>query len=218
MKNSIVFNIICFSFLLLHGCKETVDVAIIGPDYFPLEEGKYIIYSVESIVHDAFKEQSDTSYYLEKETIQEDLGNDSYKLLVERSTDSGRKWLFVKYLSISKNTYTAQRNEDDIRKVKLSFPFKFRKTWDANELNTLDQQRARMLEFDTPHNFIDTTLTETVTINLGDDEDPFFTFYEREVYARHIGLVESKYKNLERQPEKYLSGTEHVKTFKETNW
>lgn len=204
--------------LTFNGCKESVEVSLIGPDYFPIQEGKYIVYSVEYIEHDAFKEVSDTSYYLEKETVQEDLDTDSHKVLVERSDDGGNKWSFVKHFSISKNAYTAQRNEDDIRKVKLSFPFKFRKTWDANELNVMDFQRARMLEYNTPHSFIDTTLSETVTINLGDEEDPFFTFYELEVYAKNIGLVESKYKNLERQPEKYISGTEHVKTFKETNW
>ena len=195
---------------------------IVGPTYFPLETGKYITYSVVELNHDAFLTKTDTTSYLLRETIDSvltDAPSGTYKLVVERSNDSGNTWEFMHFASLHKDDYSAERAENNERKVKLSFPFKDRKSWDANELNSQNFQTARLRNIGQPDTLISgKIMSNTVFVDLGDDQDPFFTNVEKEVYADSIGLVERIFADYETQPGKYKDGKEYRKTFFESNW
>jgi len=83
---------------------------IVGPTYFPLETGKYITYSVVELNHDAFLTKTDTTSYLLRETIDSvltDAPSGTYKLVVERSNDSGNTWEFMHFASLHKDDYSA---------------------------------------------------------------------------------------------------------------
>ena len=64
----------------------------------------------------------------------------------------------------------------------------------------------------------DSLFSETVNVNLGDQEDIIFTIFEEEVYARGIGLISSKFRDIETQPGKYKDGIEYTKTIIRSNW
>ena len=205
-----------------YACKRVEQPLPIGPDYFPLEIGKFITYNTQEITHDASSESSDTASLLIRKTVERRLEDETknivYVIAVETSIDSGNSWNFNRYNTVKKDAYNVQIVDNDIRKVKLSFPFKERKTWDANQLNSNDYQRARLLNIDKPSSVVNKLYEYTATVDLGNEEDPFFTNSEIEVYAKGIGLVLSKLIDLERQPGKYLQGKEHIKTIYETNW
>lgn len=204
-------------------CKRVEDPSpIIGPTYFPIELEKYIIYSVAELNHDAFLSKTDTSLFLQRETIDaliEGSITETYKLRIETSIDSGITWKFTHFATIQKNVYSAERTENNERKVKLSFPFKDRKSWDANELNSQPFQTARLRKIGEADSLLNGIIFfNTVTVDLGNDQDPFFTNIEQEVYADSIGLIERIFADYETQPGKYKDGTEYIKTFYQSNW
>ncbi|MDB4107342.1 hypothetical protein N9595_02640 [Bacteroidia bacterium] len=205
-----------------YACKRVEQPLPIGPDYFPLQIGKFITYSTQEITHNASSESSDTANFLIRKTversIQDGTKNIVYVIAVETSTDSGNSWNFIRYNTVKKDAYNVQIVANDIRKVKLSFPFKERKTWDANQLNSSHYQRATLLNIDKSNNVANKLFEYTATVELGNDEDLFFTDVETELYAKGIGLILSKLIDLERQPGKYLQGKEHFNTIYETNW
>lgn len=220
MKNNLL--LILLSIIGIWGCEsETIDKDLIGPSYFPLDTGTYKIFERTNINHDAFLSQSDTVTYLQKETVLEILmdtvGTPKYKVLVENSTDSGVTWEFNRFVVLSINLYSALRTEEDITKVKLSFPILERKSWDANIYNTEDFQRVRFRNVGAAYSSEYYDFAESVEVDLENNEDPFFTNIEHEIYANNIGLVERRLQDLERQPDKYLQGKEYVKILKETN-
>ena len=193
-----------------------------GPEYYPIEVGKYTVYSVNEINHDAFNGTSDTILYFIKETLLEQIKDSllglKYTLQIERSEDGVSNWEYVKIASIYKDDAQLQRYEDDIRKVKLTFPMLLRKYWDCNSYNTQDEQRVRIVKLDEAYSTSDSTFAQTATIKLADNDDPFFTNIEYEVYAKNLGLIERTFVDLERQPGKHLKGTEYVQTYKSSNW
>lgn len=222
MKN----NILLFLYVLLlsfASCKRVEDPEPNGPSYAPLEIEKYIIYDVTNLSHDAFKERTDTTYFQIRETIESDFldnaGNTVYKTLVETSEDSGSNWIFLRYATFERDGYSYQRVEDDIRKVKLGFPLKERKSWDANQMNTSPSQKAKITNLDKSYTIsTDLVFSNTLIIDLGNEVDPFFQNVESEVYAAGIGLIERRLIDVETQPGKYKDGNEYIQTYQQSNW
>jgi hypothetical protein len=199
------------------------DPELSGPSYAPLEIGKYIIYDVTNLAHDAFAERTDTTYFQIRETIESDFidnsGNTVYKILVETSEEPGSNWIFVRYATLHRDNYSYHRVEDDIRKIKLSFPLKESKSWDANQMNTLASQKAKITNLDQSYSISkDLVFSNTLTIDLGNEIDPFFQNVESEVYAAGIGLIERKLIDVETQPGKYKDGNEYIQTYQQSNW
>jgi hypothetical protein len=145
-------------------------------------------------------------------------GLTNYKVALEQSTDDGITWDFNKYILHYNTAENAFRVEDNIRKAKLSFPLRERKLWDANVMNSTEYQRARMIELAEQKVLLGKTYINTLTVDLGEDIDPFFQTKEEEIYAEGIGLVYREYKDLETQPTKYINGIEIFKTIHSTNW
>ena len=221
MKNSLF---LLFVVAIIVSCKRVEPPKeSIGQEYFPLEVGKYWCYQMDSITHDGFTGISDTVHYLIRETIEssfeDNAGNTAYRIRIDYKFDSMPSWNFKQYISANSDIYSAQINRNDVRLVKLSFPVRNRKTWDENELNFLDAQLNRYINVDEPYTINDTLIySQTLEVDQGDEEDPFFRFYGRETYAFGIGLIKKQYINTEQQIGKYLQGSEYTKTLYETNW
>lgn len=178
---------------------------------------------MDSIYHDGFTGNSDTLHYVLRETIEsnfvDNAGNTAYRIRIDYKYDSMPKWEFKQYISANADIYSAQINRNDVRLVKLSFPVRNRKTWDENELNSLEPQTNRYVNVHNAYNLNDTLVyQQTLEVDQGDEVDPFFRFYGREVYAFGIGLIKKQYINTEQQIGKYLQGSEYTKTLYETNW
>lgn len=218
MKNYKVFFILVI--LSFYSCKKVEPPVESDNIFFPLKLSTYTVFEVTILQHDAFTEQTDTIVYFIKETTQDTILNNAGKLVyrtkVEESQDD-TNYTFVKYVIEEKDNFSAQRVEDDTRKIKLSFPLAERKTWDANELNVNDYQSAKTIKINEPYTAGDTAFTQTVIVDLGTDIDPFFTTVESEVYAKNIGLISRVVKEIQTQPGKYKDGIEYEQTFYRTN-
>lgn len=208
--------------MLWFSCKtETVDKTLVGPNYLPLEVGKYITYVCTEINHNAFLETSDTSHLWIKESCiqgSQDSNRVIFHCKLEQSFDSGKSWKFQKWIIYHVSDFNILRQEDDMLKSKIIFPLVERKTWDANSYNSQDFQRAKALEVGELYQSTDHIFSNTARIELNQNENLYFTKNEEEIYASGIGLIERRFQELEKQPGKYLKGNEYVKIFQESNW
>jgi hypothetical protein len=188
--------------------------------FFPLKLSTFTVFKVTVLEHDAFTEKTDTLSYFIKETTQDTIINNAGKLVYRTKIEQSQNdtnYTFIKYVIEERDDFSAQRVEDDTRKIKLSFPLKERKTWDANEFNINEYQSAETIKINEPYMAGDTEFIETVIVDLGNDINPFFTTVEEEVYAKNIGLINRIVKEIETQPGKYKDGTEYEQTFYRTN-
>jgi len=212
------------AWVVIMSCNSTEEpIAMPGTSYYPLEMGKYITYSVTEYSHDAFLEKTDTTYFWQKEILEDTFNDISgslvYKMGISISKDSGKNWIFNSFAIVEKDNNSGIRTENNTRKTILGFPFRELKTWDVNALNVQDTKLARVKNLEKSV----TTLSgkqfaKSVLIDLGNQVDPILTNIENEVYAEGLGLIERKYSYIETQPGKYKSGIEYIKTIYETNW
>lgn len=203
-----------------YSCEKVEPLTESDIDFFPLNINTYTVFKVTVLEHDAFMEKTDTVHYFIKETTQDTILNNAGKLVYRTKIEESQNdtnYTFIKYVIEERDNFSAQRVEDDNRKVKLSFPLVESKTWDANELNVNEYQSAKTTNINEPYMADNIEFTKTVIVDLGNDIDPFFTTVEEEVYAKNIGLINRIVKEIETQPGKHKDGTEYEQTFYRTN-
>lgn len=202
-------------------CRQTEDARDLGFSYFPIEKGKYWIYQVDSIVYDDYANRIDTFNYQQKlfldTTFDDQSGDECYRLIHYYRYDTISPWKYQKTSCIQRDNQIAQQIIHDKRIVKLNFPIYQYNNWDINAFNTSDEQIAYVTEAGFEHSINGKSYNDCINIELADEVDLIFTWYDEEVYARNIGLIEKNYTFIETQNEK-RSGSSYHKILIETNW
>ena len=181
--------------LMISACHKDNSAPInMGYQYFPANEGHYVIYDVVSIIHDDVVSVHDTNVYQIKEVIGEnfvDLEEEQYQKLYRYKRQSSQDNWQIKDVWTLKNTgKNAEVVEENKRMVKLAFAISYEKQWDCNALNSDESIECYYSK-----------ITDPFTVNNGNVIDStvivehtnFLTFidYTRsfEVYAANIGKI-----------------------------
>lgn len=204
--------LLCISFALLlvvSGCRKTSQPDwSIYYDYFPVEEGHWIIYQVDSI---AYNKLLDTvieySYYV-RETIGEsftDLASQQWQRIDrEIRHDTTASWVPDATFAQRRTRGVAERFENNLRFIKMIFPFRKFTYWQGNSyINYNDPLNCNFYgQWD--YQYRDLFITEEVNGHQFDsivviqqvaDSGIICKSLVTEMYAKNIGLV---HKNIER--------------------
>ena len=205
-KLLIIASLIILGFYF-YSCKKdqttTVPQQNMNYQYFPMKKGDSIIYKVDSFhtYSNAINGAIDTTHYyvLEyvEDTFTDDQGRLAYRLNRMYRTNLLAGWtqMGVWWEQIANNT--AQRVEENIRFVKLTFPPANGKAWNGNIYNTIDSENY--------YNYHDSltfkpwtgdykSYDSTVTVLQINHYDPFIRIYGYEVYAANVGLVYKQFR------------------------
>ena len=179
---------------LAFGCKtDKLLPSDVGYDYFPVEIGKWVVYDVDSIVFNDFTNEIDSFHFQIKELIESSFvdaeGREVQRLHRYKRKDVGDSWTIKDVWSIVKTNKTAERFEENVMYVKLSFPARIGQSWDGNAANIYDEWMYQCTEYDEEYILGNLLFDSTLTVlqrdeNLGIEKDYFI-----EVYAKHVGLV-----------------------------
>ncbi len=195
---SLTGSIISIPLLLFYiaGCKKDQPVPPInyGYNYFPNNIGHWVVYHCDSIVYDAFNDNIYSySYYLEEvinSYITDNSGRQTQLVYRYYRDTPTANWQLKKIWTANLTNTDAERVEDNIRYVKLTFPAQMNASeWNGNEFNTLPAWQYQYTAVDVPitlnNIFFDSTLTvlQFSNVNLLQNQ-----FYE-EQYARNTGLI-----------------------------
>lgn len=169
-------------------------------DYYPVNQGHFVVYQVREIFTDTQVNQKDTADYFLKTVIEDSI------------VDNSGRWVkkYVRYRADSltgvwtaKDVWTtvidkgrAELVEENNRVIKLVFAPSEDKEWDMNVYNTLGQMECYYSTIHESYSINGNTLNETVTV-MQEDFTSYIDYRKKfEVYARGIGLVHKFYKDL----------------------
>ena len=138
-----VFSIFVSIILLIISCKQEVaEPEDIGYEYFPLKQGHWISYQVDSIVHDAALNVHNHFSYQVKELVDSSFidneGETAFRIERFKRPDESFPWTLSDVWSTKRNNARAERVEENVRTVRLAFPAREGKSWDYNAENTND--------------------------------------------------------------------------------
>lgn len=176
-------------------CKKDKTAPVdLGLAYFPIDTGRWVEYQVDSVWYDeAFGLSGSLSYLLREEIFEEfsdPAGRPAQRIRRRVWVDSLNSWRTRDIWWQTRDNFAAEKTEENLRRLKLTFPMSTGKFWNANIYNT--QQEAMDLTYDQVHvpwssgslGFDSTTTVRgTYFNNLVD------TLIFQERYAKHVGLV-----------------------------
>ena len=176
-------------------CSETKEVSPeqLGSAYFPLEVGQYSIFDVSRVEYFPSGDSTVSNYQL-KESISGEFENletgTSYIVLRALQTPSAEDWVTDSVWTARKDEFRAIRVENNIPLIRLTFPVKENKKWDANGLNDLGADEYEMKGVGSEYSGAFQTFDQTVTIIQEDIPDKIVNFVsKKEIYAMEVGLV-----------------------------
>jgi hypothetical protein len=174
-----------------------------GLDYFPVEQGNWIIYDVDSTVYDDFLGEVFNFKYQVKE-VQEliftgDSGEETMRLERFWRRNDDDNWGIKNVWTARIHDQRALKTEENITYVKLSFPVKNNKSWDGNAFNSRSSQPYRITDIHQQRQYGELLFDSTLRVL----QKEFITLigeeFQYEVYGHGIGLIEKHYTELQKE-------------------
>ncbi|MFT4522635.1 MAG: hypothetical protein ACI8ZN_001585 [Bacteroidia bacterium] len=193
----------CIFIVFLFSCRNIEEPTAYGQEYFPLSVGSVWVYEVDSIVYDDFSDKDSAIFhFFKKEEITSSFeplegGGTTFIVDVLHRRDSTASWKYVKSIHKSLDTYRAYATEHNVKRVPLVFPIKDRKSWDPNQLNTLDEQRYRYLQVGNSASVFGKSYESSIYVEQEVDSNFFQTIKKWERYAPNVGLIEKRFNYIE---------------------
>ncbi len=203
-------SILIFALALLAACKTEPDDfdRDFGYDYYPLEIGQFLTYRMDSTIYDPTGDSlvSQSTSFLKEIVVDSftDLtGSTVFRIeQYQRAVDS-LPWSIKKVVTASVTDNQAQRVEDNLRFIKLTFPVRENVSWDGNVFfdsgtkvtvagETLEMFKSwsyRILQAGQPETIGGDSFPDVVTIQNADSENLIELRQAHEKYARDVGLV-----------------------------
>jgi len=174
----------------------------LGYDYFPTTVGSWVEYQVDSLWRDDVAGVLDSVGYRLRERIHETYtdpaGRPALRILREVRDPRGN-WAVRDVWTATRSATAAEKMEENLRRLKLSFPVREGRSWDMNVFNTEPELRVALREVDLPRSVNGLSFESTAIVrntlppNLVDRRD----FMER--YAKGVGLVEKDWEETNTQ-------------------
>lgn len=200
MKN---FALLLFSAAIFLACKkDNSGNPKFHFDYYPLEEGSFVVYEAMEIAHDiqALVARDTNRFYLKTvigETLIDNSGNEAHKFYRYVKNNTTDSWVLKDVWTTRVNEQRMELVDENVRLVKLVFPPNKSKLWDVNAYNT----RARLVAryhpdlIHVPISISNKALDSTIQV----EEQDFFSLVDHrrkyEIYAKNVGLVYKFYKD-----------------------
>lgn len=189
---------------MLFACKddenEEFDIDY-GYDYAPIAIGQSSIFQIDSIIYDDFNSSSDTISFQQKEEVVssflDDAGAEAYRIELSQRTNDSIDWKLIRVFSSRKNKTRYVRTDNNIATVLLVFPPEKGKEWDGNFLNTKDELEFSYTSVNQAETINQQNYPSIVTVLQEDEFNRIQQFFTEEKYARGVGLVYRKDKQLE---------------------
>jgi len=167
-------------------------------EYFGMEPGRYVVYDVQDITHDADLAQHDTVYYQVKtkwgQPYIDNLGRDAREFNRYYRNSPSDTWTHTDVWTGIIVDRRAELIEENQRVIKLFFAPTAQKYWNANAYNTFDELESYYDDIHKEKTIGGTYFDSTIVVDHVDEKNFIDDIRIYEVYAKGIGMVKSHYK------------------------
>lgn len=197
-------------------CKESPEDAGIDRrlDHFPIEEGHWVEYQIDSTVYDLFSGTVYTNTYQVREFFESTfLDNDERpSVRIERSyrDNDTMEWVLRDIWYATRTEQEAERQEENVRFIKMVFPPLEGNQWNGNVYIDFDAPGTDLDKYQgweyaysnlsgTYDNGLGSTFSNVTEIQHIDDGTEIDYRFSKEIYAADVGLVYKEYWDLKTQ-------------------
>lgn len=202
--------------LTIVACSEEKEELDITADYtyFPLEIGKYWVYEVDSIVFLNLARRDTSKTWLKEQITSyfiDNVGDTIYRVDQFERKKNTLPWEIKRVVSLSRNNKKAIRTENNIPLIKMVFPLTINSKWNSTvltnpflkldapggDLEIFKYWESKVEKIDAPFTDRNTNYAETTTIFHAQKDIGLENRYAKEIYAKHIGLIQREWQILD---------------------
>ena len=205
MKKSLISSIaglvvLMISMLFLsNSCKKDDETFYMGYDYFPLNEGHYVIYSVREVHVDQQVQLRDTFDYFIKTEVGAEVIDNSGRPAREFNRYYGASatgpWTIHDVWTALNDGSRAELVEENNRVIKLVFAPSEDDEWNMNAFNELEPLECYYSNIHGPYTIGSAALSSTVTVEQEEFSSYIDSRRKYEVYAKGIGMVHKYFRD-----------------------
>ena len=189
---------------LLTACKkEEAEPVDLGYDYFPRKVGAWIEYQVDSIGRDDGFNVHDTVSYRMKEKVVEaytdPAGRPAWRM--HRFVKVADNWVIRDVWTSTKDAFYAEVSEENMRRLKLSFPVREGRAWNHNVYNNSGEEELTYSEIGSAWAANGSSYGNTVLVESTLEPNIIENKTRKERYAYGVGLVSRYVQDTESQPQ-----------------
>jgi hypothetical protein len=186
-------SILLISIAVLSGCKkEDAPVAAdFGYDYFPDKVGTWVEYQVDSAWYDEGFSDDSVSYRLKRVIAAhytDPEGRPSMRIEQFKLIDD--EWVIRDVWTATRTSGALEMTEENIRRLKLSFPVREGRTWDTNIYNTEADLEVAARSVGSAASVNDLQFPNTVLVQNTVPPNQIEARVLEEKYASGVGMVE----------------------------
>ena len=192
MKTYLTYSILIIS-IFLSSCEKKGEAEDFHYEYFPTDIGTYVVYEVDETIYDL---QTTQETYQIKELIEseitDNLGRPSLRIERYKRATENDEWEIKDVWYATRTNSQAEKIEENVRYVKLSFPVRDYQEWDGNVYNTENEWLYYYDSIGDSRTINGESFEKTVKVvqrenyNLIEQEDAY------EIYAEGVGLIYRK--------------------------
>ena len=212
MKNFTFFLLACMGLCLFSCMPDKIDPVDPGRDYYPLFDGKFLTYQVDSIIFDDGLNGNNVKDTLRSVIKEEfvnpqlnEFGDTIYQLKRYWKPEGSNSFKLTNQWSTNNTTFEAIRQEGNLRFQVFDFPIKDSSRWDITTYfdNTLEFPigtelvevyqfwNSEITSFDISDEIGQFSFTDgsVLIVSHADRDDPIALRKVTEKYVRNLGLV-----------------------------
>ena len=192
---------------IMYSCKDNEILKAdnsVDLSFFPVNEGHFTEYEVDSIVHYDSDDISEidtaigTFHFYIREVIDSSFLDGEKKIAYvisryRRDYDS-LPWTFMNVWTSSRDSYSAHRVEDNVRFIRLDFPIRYESEWNGNAYNFYPEERYSYEDIYEAKQIGNLYFNSTVTVVQNDFTSLISRINKKEIYGVQVGLL---YKQLD---------------------
>lgn len=183
--------------LVLMACKKEEPVVLdLGFEYFPVAIGTWVEYQVDSVWRNDVLGIHDSVSYRLRERIEEhyiDPSGRPANRILRRVLDEEGNWVVRDVWTSTRDERAAEKTEENVRRLKLSFPVREARRWDTNVYNTVNELEVAYREAHKPWQINGMSFDSTVVVRGTVEPNIILRRDFEERYAKHVGMVEKRW-------------------------
>lgn len=202
MMKKLIIPFVLLSGMFIQACTEThePDPEEIGHNYYPLNVGDFRVYDVVQVQYRDNK-VIDSAVFQFRELVDtvfvNQTGEETFKIIRSKRPDSSEVWTDDSVIVVNKSATDLRVTKINNRKVvKLIFPVKEGKSWNANAFNDLGEEIHYYRNVSKPYTLDGKDYPKTLTVVEAENVNNIEKDSREEVYAATIGLVSRKSEKL----------------------
>jgi hypothetical protein len=199
LKKPFLILIIGFLFFSCTKKKIPANDSLLGLEYYPTTQGKFVIYDVDSTVYTDLPLSSVNTKYRIKEKIADSFTDNEGKPAIRleryikkfnpvKSYDS-IPWTIKEVWMVNADKRSIQVLERDMRYTKLIFPVEENASWNGNARNSIGEWQYTYAYIDKKETLNSVVLEKVLLVNQFELRTLISYQSYKEKYAKNIGLV-----------------------------